>query len=97
MKAKKTNPTFSQKKDKFNKIPVEVKVHDFNNSDLRQLNRYIKAFNCKEGIAIAPKVKEGVVIPQNISFVKFGAEDVKEIERRTPLRDVILARSQEFY
>lgn len=50
-------------------IPVEVKVSDFDKKALKQLNRYIKAYNCETGIAVARNLS--VDLPTNIEFISF--------------------------
>jgi len=49
------------------KIPVEVKLRSFDKAALRQLERYIAAFQTKEGIAVARDVT--VELPENIRFI----------------------------
>lgn len=49
------------------KIPVEIKKGRFNKSALRQLKRYINAYNCSFGIAVGEEVT--VDLPGNIKFV----------------------------
>lgn len=48
-------------------IPVEVKLYDFNNKALKQLERYMQAFNCKHGIAVARELC--TELPENIRFI----------------------------
>lgn len=49
------------------KIPVEVKLRNFNESALDQLLRYISSYNAKRGIAVGEKLT--VELPENIEFV----------------------------
>lgn len=49
------------------KIPVEVKLRDFNESALDQLLRYISSYKAKRGIAVGEKLT--VELPANIEFV----------------------------
>lgn len=52
------------------KIPVEVKLSDFNMKALKQLERYINAYSCKKGVAVAKSCS--IVLPNNIMFVPFS-------------------------
>lgn len=49
------------------KIPVEVKLRDFNEHALNQLLRYISSYKAKRGIAVGEKLT--VELPDNIEFV----------------------------
>lgn len=53
-----------------NVIPVEFKLHEFNNSALTQLNRYINFYNCEYGIAIGSELTIG--LPNNIWFISLS-------------------------
>lgn len=48
-------------------IPVEVKYGTFDAKALKQLLRYIKAYSCNRGIAVAQNVT--VELPRNIEFI----------------------------
>lgn len=50
-------------------IPVEVKLSNFDEKALKQLNRYIKSYNCEKGIAVARYLT--VDLPANIEFIPF--------------------------
>ena len=59
-------------------IPVEVKQYKFNNKALEQLQRYIKVYKCKKGIAVAQELD--VNIPDNIEFISIKElQDLDEI------------------
>ena len=49
------------------KIPVEVKLSDFNEHAINQLLRYISSYKAKRGIAVGEKLT--VELPDNIEFV----------------------------
>lgn len=51
-----------------NGIPVEAKNNYFSQASLSQLNRYMKRYDSKFGIAAAPKLK--VKLPKEIFFLK---------------------------
>lgn len=51
-------------------IPVEVKLNSFDNHSLKQLNRYIKVYNCNKGIAIGRNLS--VTLPDNIEFISLS-------------------------
>lgn len=48
-------------------IPVEIKLHDFNSSHLRQLKRYMDFYNCGRGIAVGGELN--CPLPSNVTFV----------------------------
>lgn len=48
-------------------IPVEVKLHNFNVSALKQLTRYMDFYKCKHGMAVGSKLT--VDLPKNIEFI----------------------------
>lgn len=50
------------------KIPVEVKLNDFDGKALNQLLRYMTVYKAKNGIAVGRNLKVG--IPPNIMFVR---------------------------
>lgn len=50
-----------------NIIPVEFKLNSFNGSALKQLQRYIKFYNCDYGIAIGSRLT--IKLPDNIWFI----------------------------
>lgn len=64
-------------------IPVEVKLADFNKSALKQLNRYMLAFKCYKGIAVARTLS--IELPKNIIFVSNDTLDELdgELERKS--------------
>lgn len=47
-------------------VPVEMKLGDFNYKALKQLRRYIDAYNCDKGIAVANDLT--IDLPENIMF-----------------------------
>jgi hypothetical protein len=49
-------------------IPVEVKLDAFDNKALRQLMRYMKAYDAQRGLAVAGRLT--VELPTNISFIE---------------------------
>lgn len=57
-------------------IPVEVKLGKFNKSAMMQLNRYMREFNCKYGVAVGRCAT--VDIPENVFFV--SNDDLDMIE-----------------
>lgn len=58
------------------KIPVEVKIYDFDKKALKQLLRYMKAYNCENGIAAARNLS--VALPPNIEFISF--EELEKVK-----------------
>lgn len=50
-------------------VPVECKLHKFDDAALRQLQRYMKFYGSNRGIAVAHKLS--VPLPKNITFVKY--------------------------
>lgn len=58
-------------------IPVEVKLHDFDQKALAQLTRYMNAYHCKRGVAVARTLS--VVLPDNVVFILNDALD--ELDR----------------
>ena len=56
-------------------IPVEVKYGKFDKKALKQLERYMKVYKCKMGIAIGNNLE--VNIPENIKFVFIS--EIKEV------------------
>lgn len=56
-------------------IPVEVKYGKFDKKALKQLERYMKVYKCKMGIAIGNVLE--VNIPKNIKFVSIP--EIKEV------------------
>ncbi len=64
-------------KDKEEYIPVEVKLKHFDKSALNQLKRYMRAYNCNKGIAVAEKLT--VELPENISFISH--KELKDADR----------------
>ena len=52
---------------KNNKMPVEVKLKNFDKKALDQLQRYMFTFNAKNGIAVAKKLT--VYLPEYIEFI----------------------------
>ncbi|PTF40660.1 hypothetical protein BUY11_10705 [Staphylococcus chromogenes] len=54
--------------------PVEMKLNNFDLKALNQLTRYMKTYNCEQGIAIAEKLT--VLLPSNIKFIP-----LKEIKK----------------
>lgn len=67
-------------------VPVECKLHDFTETSLKQLNRYMKAFNCKYGLAIAEKCT--AKLPKNIFFVSVSKQDIKDSMRQSCAEDI---------
>lgn len=66
--------------EKDNKIiPVEVKKEEFNQKALKQLLRYMKTYNCKNGIAVAKKLT--INLPKEIEFIS-----IKELEEANEQR-----------
>lgn len=63
--------------DRKENIPVEIKRKDFGKNALQQLKRYIKAYNCEHGIAVAERLT--VKLPENIKFVPIS--ELLEFER----------------
>lgn len=63
-------------KVKGEEIPVEIKLSNFDLKALKQLERYIKHYNCNKGIAIGSNLV--VDLPKNIYFISIeelrGAE-----------------------
>ena len=57
-------------------IPVEIKQKEFDNKALEQLNRYMKAYNSKYGVAVGEI--STVEIPENIDFISIN--ELKSIE-----------------
>jgi len=49
--------------------PVEVKLHSFKDTDLKQLLRYMDFYDCSEGVAVAKNLK--CSLPSNITFVSY--------------------------
>lgn len=49
-------------------IPVEVKLDAFDNKALKQLMRYMKAYDAQRGLAVAGRLT--VELPTNISFIE---------------------------
>jgi len=56
-------------------IPVEIKLHDFNSTHLKQLKRYMDFYDCDRGVAVGRELK--CPLPSNITFVCY--EDMKEV------------------
>ena len=57
-------------KDKHNKLfPVEIKLNEFNDAALKQLERYIDFYNCEKGIAIGSSLK--CCLPSNVVFYNY--------------------------
>lgn len=52
-------------------IPVEIKKDKFNKKALSQLQRYIKAYNAKKGIAVGMELT--IELPENIQFVPISS------------------------
>lgn len=50
-------------------IPVEIKLHDFNEFSLRQLKRYMNFYKCKKGLAVAEKLN--CTLPDGIYFIDY--------------------------
>ena len=48
-------------------MPVEIKLHKFDKKSLQQLSRYLSAYRCKRGIAVAKECT--CLLPQNILFI----------------------------
>jgi hypothetical protein len=57
-------------------IPVECKLKEFNDASMRQLQRYMKVYQCERGIAVAPRFT--CEIPENIITVQFEHTDLYE-------------------
>ena len=57
-------------------IPVEMKLYDFDDKALNQLNRYINFYNCKHGIAVGSKCT--VELPENIQFISI--DELKSVK-----------------
>ena len=55
-------------------IPVEMKKGNFGKSALKQLQNYMKLYNCDHGIAIG--LKSSIEFPSNIRFV-----DISEVKQ----------------
>lgn len=51
-------------------IPVEIKKCSFDKKALNQLKRYLNAYNCKNGIAVANKLT--IDLPENIEFISIS-------------------------
>lgn len=48
-------------------IPVEIKLHNFNQAAVNQLNQYMKFYHSRKGIAVGKKLT--VAIPPEINFI----------------------------
>lgn len=59
-------------------IPVEVKLEKFGARALKQLNRYMEFYDCKNGIAVADELT--VELPDNIQFV--NNKELTELEKQ---------------
>ena len=70
-------------KDKEEYIPVEVKLQHFDKSALNQLQRYMRAYKCSKGIAVAEKLT--VELPENISFISH--KDLMDADRKENKND----------
>lgn len=55
-------------------IPVEIKLNGFNSKALNQLKRYMKFYECNQGLAIGESLD--TELPKNIQFIS-----IKELER----------------
>lgn len=55
-------------------IPVEIKLHEFKENHLRQLQRYIDFYKCSKGIAVAKNLK--CSIPCNVKFITYKNMEV---------------------
>lgn len=51
-------------------IPVEIKLNKFDENALQQLERYMKTYGSKKGIACARELS--VKLPKNIEFISFS-------------------------
>jgi len=51
-------------------VPVEVKLRSFGKSAMNQLKRYMSAYGCDRGVAVAESIR--VDCPDNITFIKFS-------------------------
>lgn len=56
------------------KIPIEVKLKDFNSKSLKQLERYMSFYECDQGIAVAESLT--TELPANIQFISI--KDLKK-------------------
>lgn len=54
-------------------IPVEIKLNQFNEKALKQLQRYMRFYKCKKGIAVGSSLS--VVLPENIVFISINELD----------------------
>lgn len=70
-------PDFWLLKDNNDYIPVEIKLHDFNDRSLKQLIRYINYYDCDKGIAIGKRLN--CDLPDNIKFISFSENDIQSI------------------
>lgn len=66
-------------------IPVEIKYRCFNKSALKQLQRYMTAFDAKKGVAVGRTLT--VELPDNIIFVSNDELDFYDIERYEKISD----------
>lgn len=57
------------------KMPVECKLHEFDDIALKQLKRYIDFYDCKNGVAVGNSLT--TKLPCNIMFVKFNYEELE--------------------
>lgn len=58
-------------------IPVEIKIGEFDEKALKQLNRYIQTYGSKCGIAVGRTIS--VDLPSNVEFISlYEMEDVYE-------------------
>ncbi|KYG89036.1 hypothetical protein A0U40_13495 [[Bacillus] sp. KCTC 13219] len=55
-------------------IPVEVKLHAFNEKALKQLVRYMNFYKCESGVAVGKTLD--CDLPKNIKFISFETKDL---------------------
>lgn len=60
------------------KIPVEVKLHDFDLKALEQLERYMQFYKSKKGVGVARSIS--IKLPSNIKFISIEELEGKHNE-----------------
>ena len=98
--SKEITPVYNHKMDKANRpdawvrlglfedcelAPVEIKLHEFNITALRQLLRYLDFYKCNYGIAVGERLT--TEIPNNIFFVSIKELDKTDNECRNKWGD----------
>ena len=66
-------------------VPVEIKLGNFDKKALKQLQRYINAFNAKNGVAVGRTLT--VELPDNIIFVSNNELDFYDIDKYIKISD----------